>query len=715
MTIADQPARRAIHSVSARLNADGQIANLPEPAAVLGALCAHHLLERLDYSPVAFRFQHQQFQEFYAANLLRRELQALGGKPDRERDKSFITKYVNRPVWEEPLRMLAEEIGEASTGPSAPDSILAGARLIDLALQVDPVFAAELSRLSGAVVWKSVREHVAARLRAWYRNPDSHHQECALTGMVASGSEDFRDILLPLLSSHDRQVRMKAYGTWRAFHLPSLGTDWAEVVEGWDEEQRVDFINIAIRGRQTAHIAEKFTLADPSPSVRLAALRSIEFAGDRESLTSVLGALSDKAFDEVLQQGVWISPGLRPRALAAYERILAGTKNPGARLGILLAATKIGLDCASQRLKDELVGWPAGNLPGNNHPLKPALEIIGKTDSLWVGSWLVDRILQGSLWGDHWRKLISHISRPQRQQLLDHIAAQPVDPPDVLRIASVFAAAADPDLCADLFTRICRLRASISNTADEIKRAQSHLLWQLKQVFWKLPPEVAVPGILLSLSAEFDPIEYHAAIDCFGSGGFEGADPKAETPDEPRQSFRKYLKDGLTFTLQEQDFSGELKASLATALARIGAPEDVIDIHTLIRADLERVRKGRSARLRGERTPPAEGAVVAWTNWYVRALAVLDSQQAEAVLLQLLHEPEYERDVSAALVRLAKTQTSASDPLSRSQRTRLPPCVGRSGRTASDRFRRAPPPNLFSRYRGTYLCAHEGAFDKPAT
>ena len=38
-----------------------QIAEVPQPAAVLAALTAHHVLERGDYPGVSFRFAHQQF------------------------------------------------------------------------------------------------------------------------------------------------------------------------------------------------------------------------------------------------------------------------------------------------------------------------------------------------------------------------------------------------------------------------------------------------------------------------------------------------------------------------------------------------------------------------------------------------------------------------------------------------------------------------------
>jgi hypothetical protein len=116
VTLADAKARPVVHFVSERLKRDGQIATSPEPAAILSTLCAHHVLERVDYPAVGFRFQHQQFQEFYAAVILKHELSALADKTDPEANRAFARNYVNKPAWEEPLRMLAEDLGHATVG-----------------------------------------------------------------------------------------------------------------------------------------------------------------------------------------------------------------------------------------------------------------------------------------------------------------------------------------------------------------------------------------------------------------------------------------------------------------------------------------------------------------------------------------------------------------------------------------------------------------------
>ena len=139
--------------------------------------------------------------------------------------------------------MVAEEIGVRSAGaPSDPDVVRAGKLLIEMALSIDPIFAGELSHLCGKVVWKEVRSVLGERLRSWYGVADENHRQCALAGMFATGSDDFIDIILPLLTSDNQQVRLTTYRTGAEFHLSSLGPEWQNIVKGWEEDARIEFV-----------------------------------------------------------------------------------------------------------------------------------------------------------------------------------------------------------------------------------------------------------------------------------------------------------------------------------------------------------------------------------------------------------------------------------------------------------------------------------------
>lgn len=216
VSITEEKARPAVAAVGNLLKEAGQIGAPPDPVSVLATLCSHHVLERQDYPEVAFRFEHQQFQEFYAAIDISRQLFALLPTPDPQKQLEFTKSFVNEPAWAEPLRLLADDIGGRSAGTEGARAIQAGTLLVTMALTVDPVFAAELARLCGPHVWKEVRAAVGERLRSLYASADKNYKNSALAGMLASGSTDFKDIIEPILSSGDQQAIL---GTFRAARI----------------------------------------------------------------------------------------------------------------------------------------------------------------------------------------------------------------------------------------------------------------------------------------------------------------------------------------------------------------------------------------------------------------------------------------------------------------------------------------------------------------
>jgi hypothetical protein len=394
VTVQESDARAIVHTASLRLVADGQIASAPEPAAILSNLSAHHVLERLESPSVAFRFQHQQFQESVAAADLAGQLYDLIHSNDAEAYRRYVRDYVNRPGWEEPLRMIAEEIAMRSGTGSAVDAVRAGVQLVAMALSVDPVFAADLARMCGPWVWHGVRSQVGERLRAWYGVVDRHHRDCALSGMLASGSGDFMDILLPLLSSDNQQARLRTYRRWSELHVGSLGADWRRVVTAWKEEYRSDFVSEMLRDRRMAAIAEEFAATDSSPKVRKAALQALEWVGAVDALSRVLAGYAEEAFEQVLRDRVIMKlpDAVKARAVENYSRLLQNVDDPIDRLWIWLAADRLGQSGVAEGVKGDLGRWPAGRIEDTKDPLvRSALEVVRRADAQWVSYWVAER------------------------------------------------------------------------------------------------------------------------------------------------------------------------------------------------------------------------------------------------------------------------------------------------------------------------------------
>ncbi|MFZ2357681.1 MAG: hypothetical protein WAW67_07690, partial [Candidatus Omnitrophota bacterium] len=198
------------------------------------------------------------------------------------------------------------------------------------------------------------------------------------------------------------------------------------------------------------------------------------------------------------------------------------------------------------------------------------------------------------------------------------------------------------------------LRIETVNSLGKATETHWAIIRQLQDLFRAMPSDVAVSGMLARLSSEFNPEEHRVAVELLGRIGDTGSDLRSQLLDGLRQAIRTYLKGGVSTVLSQDDFNGSLKSELATALARVGDPEDMVDLNKLIQADIERMRRGLEARRKGDRGPIGNGAVMSYSNWHVRAVECLDSKGAEDVLLRVLCESEYEQDAAKALIRLAR-------------------------------------------------------------
>jgi len=643
MTLSESDARRLVSSVSVSLRDAGQIAILSEPMSILAALTAHHVLERVDYPSPSVRFEHQQFQEFFAASLLARTLleTALTDSTARRR---FGYEYVNVPRWEETLVLVAELLGDPNIFSERAQALKANQVLAEGALEVDAVFAARLARRSGGALWEVVREAFGERFRRLYESGEPHFRRCALAAVLATGTSDFTDMVVPLLTHSDRQVRLQAYGSGEELQVSSLGSDWRRLVDEWAEECRVDFVM-----HLPAEVAEDFARDDTSRVVRAAAVERLSWLGADFSFARVLEAMNDDGLKDLLSRrlGLGIPEACHRRAREMYRVMLGETKDVGQRLRILVAAAQVGGTEAITHMQEALVKLPSGRVAEEViHPLRAALGEISRVDPQWGNDWVAEHVLSGDLRGGEWAVFTTLLSSVQREELLRVSVTGDRSKAHIAR--EMLVRTGNADLAGRAFRMLCELQRP-----PKVDEASREAAWNLLGVLGDLPAHVTAAGVVRSLSGVFDEKEYATVVDVFSGthagAGYIGGDFGGED----RQALRGYLKSGVERVLREDDFSGMRKMHLAAALARVGDPEDVSELSRLIQADLARLQVGLAARRAGEHSERAQGAVMRCSNWYVSALVTLDPTRAEGILLDLLLEPEYEDDAAAALVRLA--------------------------------------------------------------
>ena len=641
---------RAVVAAAARELADrGQTEPVGAPA-VLATLTAHHVVERLDYPQTAFQFEHQQLQEYYAALDVRARLLDLRDD-DRDATGRFTADYVNDPAWAEPLRMIAETFAE-QTGDGETDkrNTRAGRKLVEMALAVDLVFAGELAQLCGTAVWNEVRAAVGERFRGIYTIRDGSYRQYALAAMLATGADDFSDIILPLLSGHDQQTRLRTYRLWSDIQVSSLGPNWREQVRGWSEEARADFVSELLHHRVDSEIAA-FAAEDNRIAVKKAAASGLMWTGSDDALTRVLESMDALAFEDVARTHADQMPAaLRPKAVAAMREFIENTADHPARLRTALDLIELGETGLDGVVKDAIAALPSGDIRTlGPHYIQPALEYLRKTDPAWAGGWVVNQIAEGVLYGsEYWLPFATAIPDDLVEKYLQRIETENFKNARFEGMIEVIVARADAKLAARVFVKVRELRRKVDAEPGQGHEFEWQVRRQLEDVFRRLPDDVVAAGVLSSVTSG-DPIDIKVAADLLSKVARSDAEPLRIADDDMKARLRAYLKSSIGLVLCQDDFNGEEKANLASSIAQVGKPEDMADLVTLIRADIERMRRGRAARKAGDRGPLGNGGCMSYANWHIAAVMHLDSLGAAQVLIDLLPEPEYHSNVAAAM------------------------------------------------------------------
>ncbi|MBE7461906.1 MAG: hypothetical protein HS116_00305 [Planctomycetes bacterium] len=651
VALPESDARAVVSAVARELADRWQIEPVGAPA-VLATLTAHHVLERVDYPQTAFQFEHQQLQEYYAALDVRARLLDLQDD-DHDATGRFTADYVNDPAWAEPLRMIAETFAE-QTGDGETDrrNTSAGGKLVAMALAVDLVFAGELARLCGTAVWNEVRAAVGERIRAVYAIRDGSFRQYAIAAMLATGADDFGDIIVPLLSGQDQQTRLRTYRLWPDIHISSLGANWHEQVRGWSDEARADFVSELLHHRVDGEIAA-FAAEDKSVAVKKAAVSGLMWTGSDDALTRVLESMNEQTFEEVSRKNADRMPAAhRPKTIAAMRKFIESTTDHPARLRTALDLIDFGEPGMDGVIKNALAALSGGDMRNlGSHYIQPALEYLRRIDPAWASEWVATQVAEGVLYEhEYWLSFATAIPDGLIEKYLQRIETEDLKSGHFGGMISIIAARSDANLAARLFAKLRELRRGVDAEPGVRHELEWQIMRQLEAVFRDFPDDIAAAGILSSVT-NGDPLDLKVASDLLSRVTRSDVEPLRIADDDLKSRLRTYLKSSVEVVLRQDDFSGEEKANLASSIAQVGKPEDMADLVRLIRADIERVRRGRAARAAGDRGPLGNGGAMSYAVWHIAAVMHLNASGAEPVIIDLLSEPEYRSEAAAAMAR----------------------------------------------------------------
>lgn len=647
--------RTIVATVTRKLASSGQI----EPAAaptVLATLTAHHVLELVDYPRKAFRFEHQLLQEYFAALDVRMRLQELRGD-DHDLTDGFTSEYVNDPAWAEPLRMIAAAIAVPSGDPAIDmGNTRAGVKLVQMALTVDLVFAGEIAYLCGLAVWNEVSSIVGERLRSVHAIPDRNYQNYAVAAMLATGAHDFHDIIAALLSSNDRQTRLRTYRLWPDFRVSLLGTNWRDQVRGWSEDAQTDFVSELLHHRMDGEVTD-LAVEHSSIAVKKAAAAGLAWTRSEDALTRVLASMDLQTFEDVARKNAGLMPTvLRSKTIEAMRNFVETSTDQSACLSTALDLIELGETGLDGVIKDALETLSRGKIRSlEKHNIQPALKHLRNTDPAWVSEWVAIQISEDVLYAhDYWLRYATTIPEGIVKKCLQRIGTEDLKNTRLDGMIAVIAGGADEKLAARVFSDLRELSRKVDEEPGQRLEFERQVIRQLEAVFRRLPDDIAAAGVISSVK-DGDALDIKVASRLLSRVARLNVEPICIIDKSLKVRLRNYLKGSVDLVLRQVDYNGEEKAHLASSIAQVGKPEDIADLVRLISADIERMR-----RAAGDDDLLRYGARMSYARWHIAAVMHLDPNGADQILIDLLPEPEYVTDVASAMTRdfIAKPERS---------------------------------------------------------
>ncbi|RWA70661.1 MAG: hypothetical protein EOQ28_19995 [Mesorhizobium sp.] len=343
-TIPEGDARPAIVAVSRKLLSDGWLALAPNPSHILDILVASYLLIREDGK--LYAFQHQQLQEWFASFDLEASLMAAAD--DLGFDHPLVSTALNDRGWAEVVLFACERMSRKDAA-----SAKVAAKVVDLLLGIDPLFAAQLISRSGRMVWDIVGDRVIRFARTWH-NPG--RLDRAVGFMIASRRPEFADVVWPLVSDDKGQMQMSAMRLVRRFNPSVLGDHPLRDYALLSEKSRETFATeLAFHGdRDGIDTALKLALSEPNVAIRHRVFEGLSFRGAFRQLEDLLRGSGDDLAQAVAQTGPL--DGIRDLKLLAdltdRRNALAATRaSPNARLARALKSLSTS-DAAAAVLRE---------------------------------------------------------------------------------------------------------------------------------------------------------------------------------------------------------------------------------------------------------------------------------------------------------------------------------------------------------------------------
>lgn len=627
----DTAARQSLRATNEKLLAEGLVQTPPEPASVLETLVATHVLVHGEGDTYAF--QHQQFQEWYAASHVEARMRDL--PKDAGLESRFARELLNDRLWEEAVLFACERLAMDASGA------VIVAQAVRLAMSVGPMLAAEIVYRTGDAVWALVSAEVQVFARAWHQ---ADQVDLAVGFMMKTGRADFADLVWPLVSNSSDHIQSEALHLGDRIRPTVFGDHLQGDYEHLQERVRERLVSGLIFGGGIEALEAGFDLAkrDPSVEVKSEAVEALLFRGAPRQAAAVLDGAEDAVWRRVAERDYFdglTAPHVLRRLRTLQEEDAMANPSPARSLARLARKAQISGDVADLDviLRDEKLDLHSDSTAAAFHQTANAFPAV-------VAAAMQDRIL-------------ADFPLPFRVQ--GYLSPQPVS--EAAELANIINGSEEVD----------------ERTGGALFLAGSGIITRMIGEFLALKPQIYANGMptskqyaplgllrdkisgtrpkafveaIVSFAALNDNRDIEALADLITGHGKHGTNERMDDiPAEARRKLVEALNGWADCLMAPGPPSRHDMAEVVNAMRRVPDPSEMKWVSAFLQEDL----KQRDALKELAMTGRDREALNEWRTShalsYRQALYEIGSDGAYEVAKSLLRHPEFGHDAAVAL------------------------------------------------------------------
>lgn len=628
--ISDSDANRTVSIALQQLSEDGQIGAVPQPRDVVDGMVGAHLLVRSAGPNGAVSFQHQLFQEWYAATEVEGlMLDAAAGDSDaRQRLRKEILDW---PNWEESILFACDRLSRADeVGAQA----VAGT-IVD-ALGIDPILAAAMLDRAAEAVWLSLREEVQKFVERWHVDGTIDR---AVRFMVQSGKPEFESYVWPLAASTDNQIQFAFFRIAEPFRPGVLGHDCETRIRDLPTLQRKHALSeIAYNsGFDGMELATNLAMKDPAKEVVVAVVESLAFRRADQHVNRIMRCASDAVWKLLAQKGdadYFSDPELNARLAAEHAKAFVEETEPSRLIARILSEKPSD---AEDRIKELLA---TADIDFNND----GSRLIAHMHSQYPGA-----VASGLL-----ARISTDLPMPYRSSdylkdaaLTDSgpIAEAALDESTDERRLEMIAAVIGPKTVSLLFDQLFDVddRARVLGRYDKQLSTMSR---RLTQAIAATRQDIFLE-VLATRAQTDNPNHIGLMAELIGRHG-SPSDTRRPIDVANREQLRDIVEDWISTLLRSPNPARYQSSRVAFAAERLADASLADPLHRLLERDLTdktTAKASLSSAPRGDTTLDTTG----YSRLYARAFSAMHDAPAVEVLKQGLSDLRWGTDAAGAL------------------------------------------------------------------